>query len=65
MWNTDELSPDEREILMQNAADDADAERASREIMDREAWLAEQHATDEDAERWAATADPAIETDLW
>ena len=66
MWNTDAYSPDEWAILMQNAADDADAERAYQEMMDQDACMAEHAAADEDAERWYATNDDAttVETDL-
>ena len=64
MWNTD-ACPDDLALRMQHAADDADAERAYREMMDQEACMAEHAADDEDAERGAAAADPAIETDLF
>jgi len=65
MWNTDEC-PDDLALRIQNTADDADAERAYREMMDQEACLAEHAAADEDAERWYAAHDDAttVETDL-
>jgi hypothetical protein len=67
MWNKDELSPDELDRLMQDAADDADAERAYQEMMDQEAWWAEQAAADADADAAYEDLDEreAVDTDLF